>query len=190
MVSAYLSALGGAAAAARRAAAGRAAAQRLGGFLNAVADQGLDTALEQLGLTDLVGQDATEVLEALVDRLASPGGTLEEADARAAMMRALQEELEKPTAFEGLDHEGVGRIVEHFLVEYIYERMVHEIGDRLENGALTAENAKKAEGDIRTYIVATVQLELAREEPLTVWDGPEGQELVDRLMEDAYGQLE
>jgi len=130
------------------------------------------------------------VLEALVNRLAGPGGTLEEADARVAMMRALQDELEKPTAFDGLDQEGVGRTVEGFIVECIFERMLQEIGDRLENGAMTAEDAKKAEDDIRVYVVATVQLELAREETLTVWDGPEGQELVDRLMEDAYGQLE
>ena len=190
VVSAYLTALGGAASAARRAAAGRAAAQRLGGFLGAVADRGLDAALEQVGLGDLVGRDATEILEALVDRLAGPGGTLEEADARAAMLRALQEELEGPAAFDGLDQDGVGRLVEGFLVEYIYERMLQELGDRLENGAMTAEDAKKAEDDIRVYVVATVQLELAREEPLTVWDGPAGQELVDRLTEDAYGQLE
>ncbi len=190
VVSAYLTALGGAAAAARRAVAGRAAAQRLGEFLGTVADRGLDAALEQIGLANLVGRDATEVLEALVNRLAGPGGTLEEADARAAMLRALQEELEGPTAFDGLDQEGVVRIVEGFLVEYIYERMLQEIGDRLENGAMTAEDAVKSEHDIRVYIVATVQLELAREEPLTVWDGPGGQELVDRLMEDAYGQLE
>ena len=190
VVSAYLAALGGATAAARRAAASRAAAQRLGGFLGTVADRGLDAALEQVGLGDLIGRDATEVLEALVDRLASPGGTLEEADARVAMMRALQEELEKPTAFEGLDQEGVGQAVEGFIVECIFERMLQEIGYQLENGAMTAEDAKRAEDDIRVYVVATVQLELARQETLTVWEGPEGQELVDRLMEDAYGQLE
>lgn len=190
VVSAYLGALGGASAAARRAEAGRATAQRLGEFLGAVADRGLNAALEQIGLADLVGRDATEVLEALVHRLASPGGMLEEADARAALLRVLQEELERPAAFDGLDQEGVGRIVEGFLVEYIFERMLQEIGDRLENGAMTAEDAVKAEHDIRVYVVATVQLELAREAPLTVWDGPGGQELVDRLMEDAYGQLE
>jgi hypothetical protein len=190
VVSAYLTALGGSAAAARRAETGRAAAQRLGGFLATVANQGLDAALEQIGLAEVVGRDTTEVLEALVNRLAGPGGTLEEADARAAMMRVLQEELEDPAAFDGLDQDGVGRIVESFLVEYIYERMLQEIGDRLENGAMTAEGAKKAEDDIRVYVVATVQLELARQEPLAVWDGPEGQRLVDRLMEDAYAQLE
>ncbi len=190
VVSAYLTALGGSAAAARRAAAGRAAAQRLGGFLATVADQGLNTALEQIGLADLVGRDTTEVLEALVDRLAGPGSTLEEADARAAMLRVLQEELEDPAALDGLDQDGVGRIVESFLVEYIYERMLQEIGDRLENGAMTADDAKKAEDDIRVFVVATVQLEMARQEPLTVWDGPEGQRLVDRLMQDAYAQLE
>ena len=155
-----------------------------------MADQGLDAALEQIGLADLVGRDTTEVLEALVDRLAGPGGTLEEADARAAILRVLQEELEDPAALEGLDQDGVGRIVEGFLVEYIYERMLQEIGDRLENGAMTAEDAKTAENDIRVYVVASVQLEMARQEPLTVWDGPEGQRLVDRLMEDAYAQLE
>jgi hypothetical protein len=190
VVSAYLTALGGAAAAARRAAKGREAAQRLGAFFGTVADRGLDVALQQIGLANLIGRDTTELLEALVDRLAGPGGPLEEADARAAMLRVLQEELEEPAALDGLDQDRVGRIVESFLVEYIYERMLQEIGDRLENGAMTVEDAMKSEDDIRVYVVANVQLELAREEPLTVWDGPEGQELVGRLMEDAYAQLE
>jgi hypothetical protein len=195
----YVRARGGAAAAAAAAIAGRAAANQLGHFLSTAAGSGLDTALGQEGLAALSGGDTTAVLAGLVDRLAGPGRTLEEAAARAAMITVFDGEFGKAETFadldalftQALDSAGVRRILERFLVEYIYQRMVQEIGERLANGAITSTSLRRVELDLHAFITADVKLEFARADLLVLnWDGPEAQLLIEQLLRDAYGQLE
>lgn len=198
VIRSYIVALGGAAAAVAGAIAGRSVASRLGGFLTAASGQGLGTALQEQQLSALVGQDTTDVLQGLVDHLAGPGRTLEEAAARSALLVVLSEEFEQAGTFaemealctQKLDADGVLRFLERFLEEYVYHRMVEELGDRLANGAITSADACKVEQDIHAFIVAHVRLELAYIDPLTLdWEAPEAQQLVDRLLTLAYEQL-
>jgi len=193
----YVAALGGAAAAGARANAGRASAGRLGGFLGDVAERGLREALEERGLAELIGRDAADVLAALVDELAGAGRTLEEAAARAAMVAVLADEFgegefeDLDAALQALDGSAVARLLELFLVEYVYRRMLEEIGDRIVNGSMTAAVAHRVELDIHDFLLAAVHLDLSQGDPLAInWEGAEGQELIDRLTADAYSQLE
>jgi ABC-type antimicrobial peptide transport system permease subunit len=197
VVASYVAAHGGAASATGGAIMGRAAARRLGGFLAAVAERGLTSALEEQGLTQLVGRDSADVLSGLVDQLAGPGRTLEEAAARAAMIAVLAEEFDEAAfddidaAMRRLDEAATKRILGAFLIEYIYRRMVEEIGDRIQNGALDAAAASRVERDLHDFLCAAVELDLSSVDPLRVdWQGGQGQTLIDSLMEDAYGQLD
>ena len=164
VLGAYVAALGGPRAAAGRAAAGQAAARRLGGFLSAVVDRGVPQALAELGFDRLIGLDSVEVLSGLVDLLAGPGRNLEEAAARAAMITVLSEafgngDVSTIEMFgEGLDAAAVAALLEKFLAEYIYRRMIEELGDRIQNGALTAEDAQRVEQDLHAFIQAEVGL--------------------------------
>lgn len=199
LMRAYVAALGGAATAAMGAAAAQESARRLAGFLSSVAGQGLVPTLQREGLAALAGRDTTEVLAELVDRLAGAGQTLEDAVAREAMRVVLADEFGEADTIaeldalctERLDAGGVVRLLERFLVEYVYQRMLEQIGDRLQNGAATVEGACRLEEDLRAFIVATVKLEFALADPLALdWDGSDAQELVQRLLENAYGELE
>jgi len=169
----------------------------LGGFLGDVAERGLREALEERGLAELIGRDAADVLAALVDQLAGAGRTLEEAAARAAMVAVLAEEFgegefgDLETALRLLDGDAVARLLEQFLVEYVYRRMLEEIGDRIVNGTMTAAAAHRVERDMHDFLLAAVHLDFYQGDPLAIdWEGSEGRELVDRLMADAYSQLE
>lgn len=193
----YVTALGGGAAAGTRANGGRASAGRLGGFLGDVAERGLREVLQERGLADLIGGDTADVLSAIVDQLAGNGRTLEEAAARAAMVAVLANEFgegefeDLDSALQALDGDAVGRLLEQFLVEYVYRRMLEEIGERISNGAIDLAAAYRVEQDIHDFLLAAVHLDLSQGDPLTIdWEGPEGRDLLDRLMADAYSQLE
>jgi hypothetical protein len=195
---AYVAAHGGATSAAATAAFGQSAAQALGGFYSGVASGGLAAGLQQIGLGGLVGSDAMSLLSSLVDRLAGPGRTLDEADARTAMLAVLQREFGDAETFSdlealyanGLDSDAVMGITEQFIVEYIYARMVQELGKQLQDGALTTADACRVERDLQAFIAATVKLEMARTDALTLdWNGPAGRQFVAGLLEAAYGQL-
>lgn len=190
VTAAYVRAHGGAAGAASSAVAAQGAAQRLGTLISLTIREGLAGALAGVGLGHLVGRDAGAVLEGLVDWLAGPSSTLEESVAHAAMLALLARELSSLDVLADLDAGGVERMLGALLTEYIYQRMVAELGIHLHNGALTAAEAVQAERDLYSYIAADVQFEfqLAGAESVA-WAGPEGQEIVQRLLESAYAQL-
>ncbi len=188
----------GAAAAATGAVAAKRAARNLGGFLGLAAGTGLTSALRAEGLSDLVGSDTMSVLSTLVDRLAGPGNTLDDAAARAAMLAVLMSEFSDAVTYEDLEDlwsrrlstQGVIDLLEKFLIEYVYQRMLVDVGDRIQNGAITSESAHKVERDLHEYIVASVQFEMVNVDPLILdWNGEQGQSLIDRLLLDAYSHL-
>lgn len=201
VIAPYVRALGGAATAAAASAAGRSAAQRLGAFLAATAGGGLGPALAGAGvlgvpagartLADLAGRDPAEVLAALADTLADSGDTLEGAAARGAVLAVLEQFLADGGAgLAALDADGVAGALRLFLVEYVYQRMLEQIGAQLQNGALTGSDARQLELDIRAFIEAVVNLELGDTDPLALdWTGAEGEAVVGRLLEATYGQL-
>src|SRR5687768_7606747 len=158
VLGAYVSALGGPKAAANRAVAGQAAARRLGGFLVGIADRGVPQTLAELGLDRLIGLDSADVLSGIVDILVGPGSSLEEAAARAAMITVLAEvigdgDFSTVEAFgSGLDAVRITALLGKFLTEYVYRRMIEELGDRIHNGALTAEDAQRVEYDLHAFI--------------------------------------
>lgn len=190
VAAAYVAAHGGSGGATASYPAAQRAAQRLGGFLASAARQGLDTALVERGLGHLVGQSPGVVLAGLIDALAGPGRTLEEADARAAMIALLAQELPDP-ASAILDASAVAQLIEGLLVECVFQRMLQELGIQIASGALRAADAVRVERDLHAYVVAQARLDMGGVDALAVdWEGPEGRDLVAHLLTSAYAQLE
>ena len=57
-------------------------ARNLGGFLSRVGEVGLQSALQERGLGDVVGKSASDVADVMLDELAGPASTLDNALAR------------------------------------------------------------------------------------------------------------
>ena len=156
----------GVGAAARTYPAAQRVAQALGGFLAGVARQGLEAAL------------------------AGPNRTLDEADARAALIAVLVQELPDPAA-AALDAAAIADLIAALLVECVFQRLLQELGAQLAGGALTATDAVRVERDLHAYVVAQAQLDLGGVDALAVdWEGAEGRDLVGHLLTSAYAQLE
>jgi hypothetical protein len=191
-------AIGGAVAAAARAITGRRTAAQLGSFLGRAAEVGLNTALEEQGLGDLVGRDPLAVLAALVDLLAGDAEAPEAAANRDALIAVLQAELFEAATYEelelllmdSLDATGIVRLLELFIVEYIYRRICQELGKQLEAGAQTPADLPAIERDLRAYIVDSVALELANVNVMTLdWASDATQKRIEGIFASAYGQI-
>ena len=186
---AYVAAHGGSQAAAGSYPAAQRTARALGGFLASVARQGLDATLIDHGLGDLVGQGSGVVLAGIIDALAGPNRTLDEADARAALIVVLAQELPDPGA--PLDAAAIADLIEALLVECVFQRMLQELGIQIAGGALTATDAVRVERDLHAYVVAQARLDIGGVGALDVdWEGAEGRDLVGHLLTSAYAQLE
>ena len=119
--------LGGAGAASGSARAGRSGMQRLGGLLAGIGAAGLAPTLEAFGLTDLVGRDRFDVLDALVTLLAGDGDDLDSQAARDAACDVLDEVFADADTWQELaaatvTREDMQTLLEVFLACYVYNR--------------------------------------------------------------------
>ena len=85
----YVAASGGGRGAARRMPSSRAAAGGLAGLARSFATEGPTEALRPFNLEGLAGAPAVDVFVALTDALCPPGGTIDEAIARDAMLETI-----------------------------------------------------------------------------------------------------
>ncbi len=195
---AYVRAKGGARAAASRAVHGRATAARAGRFFGALASGGLRAALETLGLRDYVGRGAEEVFAAIANAISPAGATLEEAAARRAadevLARLYDERVGADGDLAGLERmaaQDVATAVRDVVSAYVYQRWLEELGKSIETGTTSPAEAVRLEREVRQYVRDIVQLEVPNDRVLTLdWEKPDGQALVQRLFEEAYGLLE
>lgn len=195
---AYVGARGGSRGSARAATAGRAATQNFGSFLSSVASRGAEAALRDLGLSSFAGKPAAQVLAEIANRLAPNGATLEEAAARRAMDDALFSLYERYdledgnlSRLEAMDASAIREAVQESICSYIFHRWLQELGDRIEQKAVSADQAVGLEREVRDYVRDAVKLDLSQVDVLTMdWKSPAGSGLVERVFQEAYSLLE
>jgi len=194
----YVKAKGGARAAAKSAVAGKRATARLGGFLSDIVKYGIARAMSNLGLQEIVGKSAEVVLAAIAQVLSPPGSTLEEHIARRAVNETMTAVFEKYGAnqddiykLDAMDEAGVREVIIDCVQNYIYQRWLQELGDRIEKHAMTAQQAVRLERDVKAYVKEAVKLDLGNVDVLSVdWNSPQIRNTIESIYTDAYGMLE
>lgn len=193
----YVGALGGAgAAAAGGGGGGVSAAQGVGAFGSGLASEGLTPTLEKLGLDHLVGASRFDVLDGLLEALGGDGGTLDAQAVNQALCEAFAhlypddaetyEELEAVT----LDEEGVAGFLEDFVAEWAYARLLPTLAEKfthIEDPAV----AEARDTELRERMQLLVTLGLGDRSAISVdWRGEEGREVLDRVVEQLYEDME
>lgn len=199
LTAAYVAAIGGAAGAASRALGARRTAGALGSLFGRAADVGLSDALRERGLEHLVGRPPLEVLSALVDGLAGSADTPEGAADRDALLALFGQELMQAATYEdlelllveSLDAAGLMRLLQLFVLEYVYRRLRQELGNQLEKGARSPADLPAIEADLRAYLAAAVTIEFEQVDVVHFnWEGAEGASLLEKIFQSAYSQIQ
>lgn len=140
--------------------------QNIGNFFARVGTVGLAGALQEFGLGYLVGKSAMEIAAALLEELAGPANTLDDAAARAACDDLQQELLRdvKPDEVESVfvnavNAQGLDGILSQFLGFYIYQRFVRDFYETWQQkvGQSQAANCLK---DVKSYIQEALQRDM------------------------------
>jgi len=132
-------------------------------FLNTANTVGLREAARRLDLKDLENKDSIEIYAAMVDVVCMPGGDLDDSFARSAYSEAIIEvmelglpDLEQPSL------ESIAIIMERFITNSIYNRIINAIGAK----AITLpENIDKANNiidQLKDFIRAAVSDAMTR----------------------------
>ena len=195
---AYVAAKGGARTATASSGQGKRITAGVGGFFSSVSSQGIHEAIASLGLTTVVGEPAESVIAKIAEALSPPGATREDVAARKAVNDVLSGLYEKFILDDGnlenlnrMTTDDVRDAVENCVSSYIYHRWLEELGSRIEKGAIDERLAVTLENQMQDYVKETVSLEIAGVDVLNFdWHGTAGQELIERLFQDAYSILE
>lgn len=107
----------------------RGTGSRLLGFVRDAARSGLDEALRIRGLQHLAGQAAEVVFMGLIEVISPPGGPINEAIARQALLDAIGDQVEAGTAeFDAPSPEQVTEFFLDFVIRSIEGRVMSDIG--------------------------------------------------------------
>ena len=175
---------------------GVSAARGLGGVLSTFASSGVDATVQRFNLR-YVGRNVNALLNALVDAVAPASNYDEEAVSRLAVADTLQALFERYEvvqrgleAFETLTPEAIVDTLKAYVTNYITRRLMSLLGQRLEQQAITPEDAYARERDVKEYVVERVKLEFVEINAPTVrWDSDQGQKIMEGIFEEAYSLL-
>ena len=169
--------------------AARGTGRALGGFLSSITTVGLDEALRQVGLESLIGRPASEITAGLLNALAEPAGTLDEAAARKALEIINAELIAGARTYDevkgalrsNLDKQGVERLVVKFFGEYLYQHFQQSV---LKDWAkkVGAEQASSQLKKIKNCIASALKSKVVNRDVSKIrWGGSEGLRIIEQV---------
>lgn len=92
---------------------------------------------------------------------------------------------------ESMDAAAICEAVQESIGSYIFHRWLQELGDRIEQNAVSADQAVGLECEVRDYVREAVKLDLSQVDVLTMnWNSPTAGGIVERIYQEAYSLLE
>lgn len=194
----YVSGLGGRRGATRAAAQGRITGGKYASFLGAIASGGINNALQNLGLDNLLGRSSEEICLAIADAIAPTGSTNDEAIARDALISTLdslynklQENGNDFTNVDSLSLDQIKETLIEYVSNYVFNKWMYELGNAIEKGSVTESAAINLETQVRDLIYAET-FEHYRDIPVETFNLSDSSNnaMIEEIFQTAYSTLE
>lgn len=191
----YVSAQGGAAASAQATPSANRAAAKLGGILSGIRSEGLDRALADAGLENLIGKPASEVMSGIADYLIEMGALLDDELVKEAFNDLYEEVIEVHDSYEELDialshlslRDNVAETVERFFGYFVFRKFKRDFSERVLKIAGGVKKANRLLRDIKEFIFDTLRLQNQRRDVAKVnWRGQEGLRITQEIHESVW----
>ncbi|NJK91772.1 MAG: hypothetical protein HC904_08085 [Blastochloris sp.] len=141
-LSSYVKGSGGRSGATRRMTSSQKTASKLGGFIRTVEQDGGAEALREINCSDLIGKDAGEAMERLVDVFCPDGGPVDDSIARQAFQETVLDWAEKDLpAIEQLNPDDWKEFLADFISRSIENKIMTDIGTK---GIVVPADARQA----------------------------------------------
>jgi truncated hemoglobin YjbI len=165
----------------------------LGSFFSSVGSTGALNATADLGVGNLLGMSASDIIMALTDVLGGPATTPDDVDARNAMARLMDEQLKGLTPDEivnALERIPTGaefaRLIERFFALYIHEQFNRIFYSRLE----ARVGKDKAAQYLKNGLHCIEWMLRDRVSQIDVqsidWSGPQGDRIINGTMQTVF----
>lgn len=194
----YVKASGGSRVLAKSAIHGKIVAGNFLSFFGGVRQEGFEATFDKLGIGEFSSQSVEQIFNKLAEKLSSGGGTDEETIARNAVIEALEKlyedfdfENNQPDVLDSLTEDQSKLYIEYYIVSYIYERWLHELGLKIEDKDINPSAVVKAEKLAYDFIQSAIDLKFDKID-ITKIDltTNEGKLLIEEIFNQAYSILE
>ena len=176
----------------------RNAARSMGGFISSVARDGLDTALRNSGLQELVGKSVTEILLGVVALCGGTDGDHDSVDARHALSDTLDDLCRDTTTpdelqamLEGqMNADALGTLMIAYFSNYLYQQFCRVFFAQLEKKH-GIDRASSFLDSIKEFIKSSVGNETVGSNLSQVdWFGSEGEQVAQTIMQNTLAVFE
>ena len=167
-------------------------AQRLGNFLSTVQSSTLGEALQGIGLGELVGQSASQIATALLDKLVGPASTIDDQVARQAYDDFRKELLgEAKTAEDvqnalkaAMDENGLKGVIMRYFSLYIYRSFCVSFYEVWRKKVSAATATTKLAG-IKKYVDGRLKAKLRDKDATKVqWNTAQGAQIISQILDE------
>jgi len=180
----FVSSSGGGRAAARQLGSSRALAGGIAGLANAVSRDGPTEALRRFNLQHLAGAPAQDVFVALTDALCPPGGTIDEAIARDALLETIADLAASGVGnFDELTPDDLQEVFIGVVSRSIEGKILNEVGTNAIKLSPNPEAVERTQRLLHSFVVGSVRDRFAESgETVASIDGAQ----IDRFVSDLY----
>ncbi|WP_363800564.1 Qat anti-phage system associated protein QatB [Lysobacter firmicutimachus] len=174
--------------AARRMGASRGVGSRLLQVIRDINSQGATAVLQRLNLGNLAGRPAGDVFVALVEGICPPGGRVDEAIARQALLDAIADLAEAGVgSIEEMSSEQLSEFFQDFVIRTIEGRVIADIGKHSIDLPETVDGVEKVQQQLHDFVAGCVRGHLGQHfDGLSEKTDQQVNELVDRIYEAAF----
>ena len=171
-VSSYVKSYGGARNAAKLAKSARRTTIKIGDFFGGVSKKGIEQVLNDYNI-QIEGRKPKDILNDIVNILAPTPDVNDNSVARKALINTMsiiyekfEDENKDISLLDSLHSDIVKILISKYIETFIYERLLHDVGSRIEMKSENSNAASKIEKEIKEYIESKVSVTL-KEEPLS-----------------------
>lgn len=172
-VSSYVKGHGGARNAAKSAKSAIRTTINIGDFFGGISQKGIAQVLKEYQIPT-EGRKPKEILSDIVNLLAPIPDLNDNSVARKALVNTMSiiydkfdDEKKDISLLDSLDSDITRMLITKYIETFIYERLIHDVGSRIENKAENSNAAAKIEKDLKDYIESKVSTTL-KDKPLSI----------------------
>jgi len=164
-------------------------------FADLVRSIGLNNALDQVGLTHLIGQDPQAVFEGLLSYFSEGTDSLQQSIADQAMQEYMAEMMGSVRSKEELDDAfaklETDLFIQDFLTKYVQVSFFTNFAEKINALCKDIGQALKMQERIKEFIRLEIADNYTRDGMKNMdWRGREGREYIERKCEDVWGIFE
>lgn len=196
-VSSYVKSRGGSGNAAKSAKSAIKTTINIGDFFGGISKKGIAQVLKDYQIPT-EGRKPKEILNDVVNILAPTPNLNDDSVARKALVNTMSiiyekfdDEKKDILLLDSLDPDIAKMLITKYIETFIYERLIHDVGSRIEKNAENSNAAAKIEKELKDYIETKVSTTL-KDKPLSIINSQTEnvQVLVEGLYQQCYKVLE